>query len=759
MKNCTLFILLLLSIFSNLSSQNVAVGNWQTYMPYSNAIDVTFNNGKVYLAGENGLFYYDTRDNSINILSTVSGLSDVEINVIKANSPKKFVLVGYGNGNIDLIDIDDKVINIPDIKRSTIVGSKKINFAQYEGDSVYISSDFGIVLINTSTLEVLDTYLIGNKGANVKVFGTARIDDTLFAASENGIYKASLVGDNLSNYQNWVLLDSTNGIPTGSCELIAGFSNRIFAMIGDSIYQFQNSQWTNTNFATEGLNDFRVDGRFFIQSFYFKVRIFDENMTPFADREFGDFGFPGIQGAFFAEDGSTWAAVKNAGLVRQNSGKVEVILPEGPTSVSSRRLDVENNQLIVAPGSTGSNFEPLFNKDGFFKYEDGNWDNFNRSTISAFDSVEDIVTVKFDPFSDKIYMGSIGDGLIEFENGQVKNVFKASNSSLEESSVNNVRVISLDFDSQGDLWVLNDGVSAIANRLDRDGNWKAFNFSGVLSGGAVKASEILVDRFDQKWVIIRNGGILVFKEDENDAITARFFNSSFGVNEIELDRYFSIEEDLDGRIWVGSAEGIRVFFNPADALSSNPSEAQPIRIVQDGLVQFLLESDQVLAIKADGANRKWVGTTNGAWLFSPDGTEVISYFNEENSPLINNNVNDIEIMGKTGEVFFATDKGIVSYRGTATTGLENHENVKVFPNPVRPEYEGLISVNGLAQNAEVKITDIAGNLVFQTNANGGQATWNGKNNNGERVGTGVYLVFSSSSDGIETFATKVLFIN
>jgi hypothetical protein len=146
------------------------------------------------------------------------------------------------------------------------------------------------------------------------------------------------------------------------------------------------------------------------------------------------------------------------------------------------------------------------------------------------------------------------------------------------------------------------------------------------------------------------------------------------------------------------------------------------------------------------------------WLFSADGTQQIHHFTTENSPLLSNIITSIAIHPLTGEVFFGTDRGVISYRGTATEGAETHSDVKVFPNPVRPEYDGFVSVSGLVTNNWIKITDISGNLVYQTRADGGQISWNGRDLKGQRVATGVYLVFSTSDFGEETVAAKVVFI-
>jgi hypothetical protein len=221
-----------------------------------------------------------------------------------------------------------------------------------------------------------------------------------------------------------------------------------------------------------------------------------------------------------------------------------------------------------------------------------------------------------------------------------------------------------------------------------------------------------------------------------------------------------IAVDKQNEIWVGTSEGITIFYNPSEVFTGNTSgdATQPL-VNLGGYYEQLLRNDIVNTIAVDGANRKWVGTNSGAFLISADGTEQLLYFNADNSPLISNTVLNIEIDGITGDVYFGTDKGIIAYRYTATEGVAEISNVKVFPNPVREDYTGNIAISGLTANAEVRITDMAGRTIWQTIAMGGQAIWDGNGYDGGRASTGVYLVYASNEDGTQTAVAKILFIS
>jgi ligand-binding sensor domain-containing protein len=295
-----------------------------------------------------------------------------------------------------------------------------------------------------------------------------------------------------------------------------------------------------------------------------------------------------------------------------------------------------------------------------------------------------------------------------------------------------------------------------------DGSWKSFNYENTISD--ILVSEIIVTQSNHKWVVLPNGnGLFVFDnnqtiDNENDDQYKKL-NIVDENGKIITNRINSIAEDLNGEIWLGTDQGIIVYYNPSNVFGDDLFYARRIIVTIGDATDYLLKSEVINSIAVDGANRKWIGTeSSGVYLVSKDGTEELNHFTEENSPLLSNRIYDVEINHESGEVFFATDKGLVSYRGTATMGSDEFRDVYVYPNPVRETYSGDITIRGLVSDVNVKITDISGNLVYETTAEGGQATWNGKNFDGKRPSTGVYLVFCTNDDGSKTYISKLLFI-
>ena len=218
---------------------------------------------------------------------------------------------------------------------------------------------------------------------------------------------------------------------------------------------------------------------------------------------------------------------------------------------------------------------------------------------------------------------------------------------------------------------------------------------------------------------------------------------------------YALAKDLKGEIWVGTENGIGVYYDPSLVFASGKTIAADVPVIGN---RALLEGQLVKTIAVDGANRKWVGTDNGVWLFNEDGDKMILNFTMANSPLPSNKITDIKVNHATGDVYIGTEGGLVSYRAGATVTSEKPNCAAVYPNPVRPGYTGQIGISGVPNNGKVKITDVTGVLVYETKALGGTAVWNGRDYNGKKVRSGVYLVLSSNAEGTETCTTKVAVI-
>lgn len=445
-----------------------------------------------------------------------------------------------------------------------------------------------------------------------------------------------------------------------------------------------------------------------------------------------------------------------------------------PRTPNNYQIKVRNGEVWVAAGGVDQTFSARGSRQGFYSLIDGIWTAFTPENSPALrgedpndpgDDLTDFLAIAFHPANNTLYAGSFREGLIEFD-GENMRLFNERNSSLGNAvgDPTRTRISGLAFDRDQNLWIANHRAERPISVLKKDGTWQSFpNICGL-----TEIHQAVIDPTGNKWFAstASSSGILVFHEGNLDTPgneRCRLFtqsNSNLPTNAVN-----SLAIDLDGNIWAGTTQGV-VIFECGDPF--NAACVGSIRIVErNGSLARLLETEAVLSIAVDGANRKWVGTRNGVFLLSPTGEDELAYFNADNSPLPDNVVNAIGIDAKSGEVFFGTQAGIVSYRSDATEGVRfQRDPVVVFPNPVRPGYDGPIAIKGLTRDAIVKITDVSGQLVYEATAQGGQAIWDGRDYNGRRAQTGVYLVFLVSNPRFSGFdakpekaMAKILFVN
>jgi len=775
MKLSTAFVIILFLTFllpTNSKSQ-IAIGEWRDHLPYSKSIGVADAGNIVFCATPYSLFYLDKTENSVQRLTKVNGLSDIGVSTIAYNEAYETLLIAYTNANIDLVK-GSTIINISDIKRKPILGNKNINNIMFIDNLAYLSCGFGIVVLDIVEEEFPEPiYYIGPNGSQINVMDVAYGMDSLYAATEVGIYKADINSPNLADYTSWSV--DTRLYPNAffnQAEFFNGnliVNNEIEGYNRDTtfMYDFTTNEWGYF----PGANNFKKPS---IKTAYDQLLITSEGSVAIfntaLELTYNIFN-PGERfilprDATIDGDGIKWIADYGYGLIKTESGfSADFIEPNGPYSASVFDMSMEDESLWVAAGGRASNWGKLFNSSGAYSFEEEFWNSYNRFTgYDAFDSISDMVCVAVDPSStNRAYVGSWQGGVLEFIDGELVNIYDDSNSSLQKwPAANYVAVSGLAFDLSNNLWVANSGAPKLISVKQPNGNWTSFQLGAGVSGTDV--GKMMVDSYYQKWVLMRaDHSLLVFTDnftisDPTDDQTKVLSNTA-GNGDLPGNKVLSFAQDLDGELWIGTDEGIGIIYSPENVFTGGNYDAQRPLVEVGGYVQYLLESETVTAITVDGANKKWIGTERaGVFYLSEDGTEEIEHFTEENSPLYSNSIIDISI-GTDGEVFFGTDRGIISYKSTATPGGPTSSGVVAYPNPVKEGYEGTIAIKGLMQNADVKITDISGNLIFATRAEGGQAIWNGKSFNGSTAHTGVYLVFASAEDGSETIVTKILVIN
>jgi ligand-binding sensor domain-containing protein len=754
-------------------SQEIGIGQWRDHLPYRKVIAVAEGDGRIYAATPYSLFYYDINDNSLNRLSKNNGLSDVGISSIKYNEDLKTLVIAYTNANIDLLK-DGNITNLSDIKRKPILGNKTINRIVFIGKRAYLACGFGIVVLDIEKEEFPEPiYYIGSQGRaiNINDITYNPVDSLIYAATDEGIYRASFYGSNLANFAEWTR-ESSFALPSAPYNHIAAFNNRIYTNKKGPSYS-TDAMFVKIDGTWEPFQANNTSNRSSLEVHYNRLLVCNnlavEIFMPDGSLEHKLYTYnPGNifpKDAILDENNSVWIGDEFEGLVKITDYTVaERFLPDGPDFPDVYAMAAGKSDVWIVPGGRNSAFAAIYRQARFAGFIDGKWKTTDQKKDTFLSDMRDVLSVAVDPSNNKrVYFGTWGYGLMEYVNEEFSQLYTSENSSLEGTAYESTwyGIGGLAFDDQNNLWVTNSSAPSVLSVRKNNGEWKSFNLGSVATG--VDIGRVMVDKSGQKWLMPRDHALIVFNDnntlDDPTDDKAKRLTSVAGNGSLPGSFILSMAVDREGLVWVGSNEGVAVFYSPANIFSGQNFDAQRILIEQDGYGQYLLEAEAVTAIAVDGSNRKWFGTDRaGVFLMSADGTKEILHFTEENSPLLSNSITDITI-NESGEVFIGTSQGVISYRSESVTPTQDLKEVVVFPNPVRESYEGAIAIRGLVENSSVKITDISGNLVYSTMSEGGQALWNGRNFNGDRVKTGVYLVYVTNSDGSKTTVSKIMFVN
>lgn len=734
-------------------AQDIRVGEWRDHLSYKSTFEVCTLGTSIYCSTDKALIVYDKSDHHVRRLNTLNGLSDTEVSTIASSA--NHIVIGYENGNIDLLNAYE-VYNIPDIKRSSIIGNKGINHILVEGAYAYLSTGFGIVVLDLEKREIKDSYFIGENGSYINILTTAIAHDRLYAGTAHGLYWAPVDHPNLSNYEVWTKMDVHE---QSRINLLCEFNQLLFTNLEgstyntDSLYTYNGMDWELFEHNKSNVSLTKTSQELTITRRY-GASVYDlalEQIRHLSSSQFNlqktDFRF-----GVFTEDKSYWIADKYNGLLHFNQGAWESIQPSGPYISEVAQIKNFDDEIWLAHGDKNENWDPIWNKSEVSVYRGNEWEG--SSTLVSLD-VADIVALN--RMNGQTYLASWQGGVIHLDELDWVGLYNEDNSSLQKRAIHEdwTNIGAIEFDSEGQLWCTNSQTYEPVSVLRTTGEWESYSLSSSVTENQ-NIAKMIIDQNDQKWIQLRDNGMVVFDEKRPGTKTRKLTNSESGGN-LSSDRVFSFIEDLDGEVWIGTDNGVCVIYDPGAIFDGE--NAHQVTITQDGHTNYLLKGQRINDIEIDGANRKWFATNNsGVIVTSENGTEQIHHFTTENSPLFSNKIIDIEFNDETGEVFIATDKGLLSYRTDASKGRNDFSDVLVFPNPVHPHYEGPITIKGLLADAVVKITDISGNLVYKGTALGGTLVWDGRSHEGDRVHSGVYLIYCSDTDGTITHVSKLLFI-
>jgi hypothetical protein len=741
----------------------ITLGQWRTHLPYKYCTLAEATNEQVFCSTTGGLFYYKLDDNSVVKISKIDGLSDNGVAAMRWNGELEILIMAYENSNLDLIR-DKVIVNIPDIMKKQIPGDKSIYDIYYREQEAYLSTGFGIVVLNLEKDEISETYYIGDNGEALKVNQVSSDETYLYAATDEGIRRGLISDPFLVDFNAWELvtdIPNANGAFSG----IAFFAESLYASYEDPsgnqdvIYYNSGNGWnTFPYFTGKVCRELLNQGNYLSLVDEWGAHLINGDGLVMKQLQSSE-----PMSVSLDDEGSIWLADRGGGLVTNHGGEQWAIIPNGPNSTSVYDMEASGNVLHAVQGGVNGSWNNLFKQATLETFKDEQW------TAQTYSDARDLLSLAIDPADpNHVFAGSWGYGLLEFKEEEVIR-YTETNSSLQTIIAGGdfIRIGGITLDPEANLWMTNTGVSEPISVRKADGDWKSFRADNLITDYSA-LGDILVTQSGHIWAIVPRGNGL-FAMDVNYTIDETSDDDYRKVSVVDkfgkviTNDVRSFAEDRNGNLWLGTNQGIYVMYSPYRLFTEGSVYAQEILIPRNdgsGLADPLLGTQVVTAIEVDGANRKWLGTSSGGvYLVSEDGVEEIEQFNETNSPLLSNNIVDICVDGSSGEVFFGTDKGIISYRGEALQGSTNYSNVVVYPNPVRETYDGPVAIKGLVENTTVKIVDVSGNLVFETESLGGQALWDGSNFRGDRVATGVYLIYLSSADGTLSHVSKLLFIH
>lgn len=761
-------------IYTDASSQQL--DSWRAVTSFNTINDITANNETgIWAVTDGGLFNYDSQEFT-NLITPVDGMYRLDGQNAFHIPGTDQLIIGYSDGMVDIFDIHTlQFTRLEDINRVTTFTSKGINDFIYNDGRLYIATDFGVVVYLISNFLVEDSFSkIGGFDRGIPVLKIELIDDQIIVATQQGIAKAD-INDNLNTVNSWQNYDQSDGLPQSQIVDLVSFNNEIFATDTFNNYRLINNQWENTNLL--GLNEIieftvnsdrtvltalTVDRVATIDQNY-QADIFNtgalRNTTAYSNIQTGDI-FVGT-------------AIQGLGISNVNQPSFQFVTPPGPNLNFFNGMDFDGDTFISATTRTSERDATIDNGKGYFIQTSESWNNFNRQnniTLNQSAFRQAYTTAMTDEY---YYFGSWGRGIARHhkETNEI-HVFNSSNSTLEGWVADNPAfpVISgLDTDNENNIWAVSRlGSTPLYYQVPGDDDFVNYPKASVTNNldGYVG---LMVDSNNQKWITLESEssvgrGLLVLNtgdpDDTNDQTGVKL-TDDFNNGNLPNNRVTDIIEDRNGEIWIGTERGIARFVFPQFVITGNVDERRAQWLLNEdpqAESPFLLRDISVSAIDVNPANQKWVGTFNdGIWLLNEQGSQILKHFNTDNSPLLSNSIRDIRVKETTGEVYIATDQGLIIYQDTPLTASSAMTNLKVYPNPFEYQRHEQILIEGLSEITTVRVLGSDGSLIRTIDSRSGRIVWDGLDFNGRKVGSGVYMIIALSENG-ERGVGKVVII-
>ena len=766
----------------SIETNSSAYSGWETYFSYNSTTSIAEGVNEIYFASYNSIFSYNIFNSQIEKFDTLNELSGDEISAFYHSENNNIIAIGYSSGFLQIINLNsNSIINIYDILNKPTIPAdrKKINHFYQNEDDLLISTGYGISVYDINAFEFGDTYYIGDFASMLNISSTIVDENYIYASSPDlGIFRANLES-NLIDFNSW------QAIYTGNIYELLINENNILFYDDFNLMSIKNEEIITLSTLQNEIKNVSINDSKIIIISEDNCIIYNNDLSQILNL-FESETYMTIFNDGIIKNNKTYIATDEKGvLVIENSNNgFSFLKPDGPLENNIFSVETLNNHTWVSFGSYSEYFNPYPLKySGVSSYDENleSWFNITKDSIP--NQAVNLNNISINPFdNNNVFISSFHGGLIEMDNFNFTELYDNNNSGLEtlltsDSEYESIRISDIEFDENGDLWVLNSRVDNPLKSFSLDNNsWNSYDFTEIINDGfqdELGFNDIEIDDYGNKWIASLRSGLIGFNNDSGNIRLRKVFSQD--QSDMPSSYVKSIAVDNNNHLWIGTVQGLRVLYNTSNFFDASVVTTQKIVILEDGIPRELLEQQYITDIEVDGANNKWVGTIgSGVFYFSPNGQQTIYHFTKENSPLPSNNINDISVNSVNGKVYFATDRGLVSFNTGSSSSSENFSNAFVYPNPVRPEFNtqlDKIKIKGLTENVNIKITDIAGNLVAEAQSNinsryrnfnleidGGTAFWNGKNLRNQNVASGVYILMLSDLESYETKILKLMII-
>ncbi len=728
----------------NKANAGIPVGTWRAHPAYNDATFSLYAFGNVYVLSDGALYFYDPIDNALYTIDKTGGLGDTQIAAMAYCNTQRAIVLAYSNGNIDILYEDETIYNFTDLKNNPN-GEVTVNEIKIYGNDAYISTSIGLVIFDVNRREIKNTYKF-DQAVSTSVI----LNDSIICGTLSGMY-LGILSDNLLDTSKWKMFRNIY------FRQLFEFDGHLMGLSSD------NKVWSiNRKNASLSLIKDGVTGVSFLSENRLAL-IQDTLVTTYTDlSQYKQYVFDQHVNHVTLHGDDIWLSQGVYGLCHYLDKEDSfVCVSQGIKPNSPRRNWFhsvswpEQGRLLVVGGC--HNYQGIEYPGTLMVYENNRWsymqDNLETVTGLKYFNLTEAVQDPND--RNHIFVGSMGQGLYEFQDGNFKKLHTWDNSGLTSILTHHkyeyVRISALQYDREGNLWMANNETDTIIKVLEPDGNWFGLYYDEIK--GLPTFKQLRFDNKGRIWlnssryipgiICIDTKGTLKDNKDDKIKFSGPVLKNQDDITE-EIDDIFNYAFDLDGDLWMATNKGIFVLRNPDSFINNSNPVFERIKISRNdgsGLADYLFSGVVTTYIYVDQGNRKWIGTIDdGVFLMSEDGTHTLEHFTTANSPLPSNNILSITDDGRNGSLFFGTSLGMIEYGGQARDPEKSlsESNILVYPNPVKPDFDGFVTITGLTERSTVRIMSNSGRLIHQATSNGGSYSWNLTDMNGHPVPSGVY---------------------